>query len=63
MRQLFYLIIFMKAKTVLEIGTHIGASTINIAAALSAANPKVGSRLVTVDVQDVNSEKNKPWLN
>jgi predicted O-methyltransferase YrrM len=36
--------------TVLEIGTHIGASTVHFAAALR----QTGGRLVTVDVEDVN---------
>ena len=48
----------------LEIGTHIGASTLHIAAALSAAAGEgcAPGKLVSVDINDVNSTKTRPWL-
>lgn len=63
-RALFYLIKYFKPKKVLEIGTHIGASTIHIASALHKNqlqddNP---SFLKTLDIKDVNSLTEKPWL-
>jgi predicted O-methyltransferase YrrM len=44
---------------VLEIGTHIGASTLHIAKALSAVGG--GARLTTVDLVDVNDALDGPW--
>jgi predicted O-methyltransferase YrrM len=48
------------ATRALEIGTHLGFSTLHIAAALSegAQSPK----LTTVDIIDVNCETSKPWI-
>jgi predicted O-methyltransferase YrrM len=59
-RALYYLISKFKPMSVLEIGTHIGASTIHIAAALKANDIK--GNLTTVDIRDVNSTSLKPWL-
>ena len=59
-RALHYLISKFKPKSVLEIGTHIGASTIHIAAALKANEIK--ANLTTLDIRDVNSTSVKPWL-
>tara|TARA_B100001769_G_scaffold263866_1_gene247546 strand:- start:313 stop:1200 length:888 start_codon:yes stop_codon:yes gene_type:complete len=61
-RALFYLIAAFKPKSVLEIGTHIGASTVNLAAALSAVHSKDIPKLVSVDLRSVNCTKSKPWL-
>ena len=60
-RAIYYLISAIKPKSVLEIGTHIGASTIHIASALSKSSDKEVS-ITTVDIADVNSQINKPWL-
>lgn len=51
----------LKPASVLEVGTHIGSSTIHIAAALRA-NAKEGQpgKLTTVDVIDVNNDA-APW--
>ncbi|MEM7401915.1 MAG: class I SAM-dependent methyltransferase [Pseudomonadota bacterium] len=57
-RAVFYLIRHFKPLRVLEIGTHIGASTINIASALSDIE---NAKLTTVDLLDVNDPKAKPW--
>lgn len=61
-RAIFYLIAGLRPKSVLEIGTHIGASTINIASALSLVVKSDEANLTTVDIRDVNSTQKKPWL-
>ena len=61
---IFYLIRYFKPKSVLEIGTHIGASTVNIASALhkNQLEDKTKSTLKSLDIRDVNSTSEKPWL-
>jgi predicted O-methyltransferase YrrM len=49
-RALFYLVHELAPQQILEIGTHIGASTVHIAAAMQA-----GAHLDTVDLHDCNS--------
>jgi len=63
-RAIFYLIRHFQPRSVLEIGTHIGASTINIASALdlNRSNGSDAPFLKTVDIKDVNSASEKPWL-
>lgn len=63
-RAIYYLIHHLRPASVLEIGTHIGASTLHIAAALSAAAGEGGTpgKLVSVDINDVNSTEARPWL-
>lgn len=63
-RAIFYLMRYFKPKKVLEIGTHIGASTVNIASALKINQQEDNSTslLRTVDIRDVNSTVEKPWL-
>jgi predicted O-methyltransferase YrrM len=63
-KAIFYLISKLNPSSVLEIGTHIGASTVHIASALSANQTKDGreAKLVSVDIIDVNSPASKPWL-
>lgn len=63
-RALYYVISKFKPSSVLEIGTHIGASTLHIASALYMSQIKVGKNasLTTVDIVDVNSIVTKPWL-
>lgn len=60
-RALFYLISGLRPKTVLEIGTNVGASTIHIAAALDGNDAEAAGRLVTVDILDVNNSPTAPW--
>jgi len=61
-RALFYLISALRPRSVLEIGTNVGASTVHIAAALNANDSDVGAgRLVTVDIEDVNDSPTAPW--
>lgn len=63
-RAVFYLVNALKPRAVLEVGTHIGASTVHIAAALHEGRVRRGEQasLTTVDVADVNSGTVKPWL-
>ncbi|MEP6949076.1 MAG: class I SAM-dependent methyltransferase [Ginsengibacter sp.] len=64
-KALYYLICKVQPSSVLEVGTHIGASTLHIASALYMSQIKNGKKanLTTVDIADVNSTVNKPWLN
>lgn len=57
-RAIFYLISALKPKTVLEVGTHIGCSTVHIASALKALSEK---HFLTVDIRDVNDTQKQPW--
>lgn len=59
-RAIYHLIHSLKPRRVLEIGTHVGASTIHIARALRAAVP--GARLTTVDIADVNHPRTGAWV-
>lgn len=60
-RAIYYIISAIKPLSVLEIGTHIGVSTIHIASALRD-NRNGDPHLITVDIIDVNSQIEKPWL-
>jgi predicted O-methyltransferase YrrM len=57
---LYKLIKGYNQKKVLEIGTHIGNSTVAIAMALKGGKNK---QLITVDINDVNNRNEKNWLN
>jgi predicted O-methyltransferase YrrM len=63
-KALYYLISKLKPSSVLEVGTHIGASTMHIALALYISQIKKGqtATLTSVDILDVNSDVIKPWL-
>jgi predicted O-methyltransferase YrrM len=54
-RALYYLIAHFRPKRVLEIGTHVGASTIYVASALRRFVD--GGQLTTADIADVNGPK------
>jgi predicted O-methyltransferase YrrM len=58
-RAIFYLTSYLKPKNVLEIGTHIGCSTLNICLALKTIE---NFKITSIDIIDVNNEENKPWL-
>jgi len=62
-RALFYLVNYLKPRRLLEIGTHIGASTVYLAGALtSVTNGSCAEqKLVTVDIVDVNDPRG-PWF-
>jgi predicted O-methyltransferase YrrM len=55
---LYYLLSALKPEKVLEVGTHIGASTLYIARALKNISPQV--HVTTVDILDVNAQ-DAPW--
>src|SRR5262249_30652017 len=63
-RAIYYLVHALNLRSVLEIGTHIGCSTVNIALALKrvAAIQGPPPRLTTVDLLDVNDPTTKRWL-
>lgn len=64
-RALFYLVSYFKPRSVLEVGTYIGASTVHIAAALhrdQRAENQEPLNLVSVDARDMNDPISKPWL-
>ena len=58
-RALYSLVRAAKPRNVLEVGTHIGASTLFIALALEANSN--GGRVTTVDVADVNDPVRGAW--
>lgn len=62
-RLIFHLVHYLQPASILEIGTHIGASTLHIAAALHLSPAGRQGDLTTVDITDVNDEQRKPWLN
>ncbi len=56
-RALYYLIMALKPRNVLEVGTHIGASMLYIARALK----RFGGAMTSVDIVDVNRAADAPW--
>jgi predicted O-methyltransferase YrrM len=58
-RAIYSLIMFLRPKRVLEVGTHIGTSAIYIAAALKRLQE--GGTLTTIDIFDVNDPKQGAW--
>jgi predicted O-methyltransferase YrrM len=63
-RVIFCLVRHLKPKSFLEVGTHIGASTVHVASAMRMGHPDPGEtpiRLDTVDIRDVNDERTQPW--
>jgi predicted O-methyltransferase YrrM len=64
-RAIYFLVRSLRPSNVLEIGTHIGASTVAIACALrqlSNENEDRPYRLTTVDIADVNDPQLRPWI-
>lgn len=63
-RALYYLLRHFCPRTVLEVGTHVGASTVNALAALRHCNSQDHNdsrKLTTVDIRDVNDANLRPW--
>ena len=58
-RALYYLIMALKPQNVLEVGTHVGASTVHIARALKRLNQN--GRMTSVDILDVNRPDQGAW--
>jgi hypothetical protein len=63
-KAIFYIIHYLKPQSVLEIGTHIGASTVHIASALNhnLMHKSIMPSFSTLDIRDVNCKIDKPWL-
>ena len=63
-RALFYLVSAFAPNSVLEVGTHIGFSTIHIAMALRTlfGYTRNSCTFHTVDIKDVNDQDSKPWI-
>jgi len=65
-RAIYALVRHLRTTAVLEIGTHIGASTAHIAEALRVTSAEMGRPgefdLTTVDIVDVNDAATKPWV-
>lgn len=63
-RALYQLVRGLKPVRLLEVGTHIGASTAHLAAALrdNAAAGAPAATLTTVDIVDVNDPVQRPWV-
>lgn len=61
-RALYSLVYKLRIKSILEIGTHIGSSTIYLALALKDQNCEK-LNLTSVDILDVNDTRTQPWLN
>ena len=60
-RALWYLIRRLEPRSALEIGTHIGGSTLHIAMAMKTSRPAPLPHLVTVDFIDVNDAAARQW--
>jgi predicted O-methyltransferase YrrM len=58
-RALYYLLMALQPQNVLEVGTHIGASTLHIARALKRLNQN--GQITTVDIVDVNHPEQGAW--
>lgn len=56
-RAIAALVTHLRPRNVLEIGTHIGSSTLTLAAALDSTN----ARITTVDIADVNDPVAREW--
>lgn len=61
-RALYHLVRSLKPARILEVGTHIGSSTLAMALA-AEQNSKEGTQslITTVDIRDVNDPISKPW--
>lgn len=59
-RALYYLLRLLKPATILEVGTHIGCSTVHIYQSLVQNGQNFD--FLSVDIRDVNDENTKPWL-
>lgn len=58
-RALYFLTRGLEPHCILEIGTHVGASTMHLAAALLRLGPV--KRLITVDIADINEAEDAYW--
>lgn len=64
-RAIYHLVRHLRPRRVLEVGTHVGASTAYICAAMRRereARPAEAFSITTVDIANVNDTISKPWL-
>ena len=64
-RAIYYVVRHFRPRTVLEVGTHLGGSTMHIVAGLRKTHEddaQATYHLTTVDVKDVNDRSTTPWL-
>ena len=64
-RAIYNLVRMLRPEAVLEVGTHIGASTVHIASALDrnrVPGESYCAGLVSVDIRDVNDPVSTPWV-
>lgn len=66
-RAIYYLVRHFGPRSVLEVGTHLGGSTLHIAAALRSSHegdpdPERAYHVTTVDITDVNDPATATWL-
>lgn len=61
-RALYSLVHALRPERILEVGTHIGSSTLAMALACRrSASNVISPTILSVDIRDVNDEKTKPW--
>ena len=61
-RALYYLVRKLQPISILEIGTHIGSSTVALAmAALKNRQEGIKTKIISTDIIDVNDEDKKHW--
>ncbi len=58
-RALYYLVMALQPQNILEVGTHIGASTLYMASALKRSGAK--GKITSVDITDVNDVETGAW--
>ncbi|MGH2550111.1 MAG: O-methyltransferase [Thermomicrobiales bacterium] len=64
-RAVYYLVRHFQPASLLEVGTHIGASTVHLAAAMldvAKQHATAPGTMTSVDIMDVNDPVRKPWL-
>lgn len=64
-RALYTLVRALKPQHILEVGTHVGCSTLSIALGAAPYDSTVAPctyKLTTVDIRDVNDPIDKPWI-
>lgn len=62
-RALYHLVRRLKPQRILEIGTHLGCSTVTQAMAVARNRADgIAATLDTVDIRDVNDPQTRPWL-
>lgn len=62
-RALYHLARYFRPTSILEIGTHIGSSTVALALAAKRNHADgIQTHILTVDIKDVNDSTTRPWM-